>query len=88
MQLKLLFLSLATAVIAIPSAADDSILEARAPPTKWEAKGGCKTDWGGRCLNQCKSEARSMGQTCRIGSNIWKSDCWLGWSVCTCYCKR
>lgn len=67
--------------------ADDLVLEARAPPTKWQASGGCKTDWGGKCLNQCKKEAKSMGQKCKLGSNIWKDECWLGWSVCTCYCK-
>ncbi|KAJ6790055.1 hypothetical protein PWT90_03966 [Aphanocladium album] len=68
--------------------ADNLLIDARAPPTKWEAKGGCRTDWGGNCLNQCKKEAKQKGQTCKLGTHIWKSECWLGWCVCDCFCKR
>ncbi|KAG7284840.1 hypothetical protein NEMBOFW57_009455 [Staphylotrichum longicolle] len=41
---------------------DDSsaLLETRAP-TKWQAAGGCRTDWGGNCLNKCKAEAPGKG---------------------------
>lgn len=103
MQSKFLILSVAAIGMAMPSPADDgttpaveaaigtadaALIDARAPPTKWQAKGGCKTDWGGKCLNQCKKEAKDKGQTCKLGSNIWKSDCWLGWCVCDCYCSR
>lgn len=101
MQSKLLIISLAAIGMAMPSPADDTtqavtafdsvenlLIDTRAPPTKWQAKGGCKTDWGGKCLNQCKKEAKDKGQTCKIGSNIWKSDCWLGWCVCDCFCSR
>lgn len=55
---------------------------------KWNAHGGCQTDWGGRCLNKCKAEAKDKGYKCdKVSDHIWKEECWLGWSVCTCYCS-
>ncbi|KAK4038951.1 hypothetical protein C8A01DRAFT_16985 [Parachaetomium inaequale] len=68
---------------------DGNTLTSRASTKQWNAKGGCKRDWGGRCLNTCKSEARKKGYNCdRVKDQIWKEDCWLGWCVCACYCFR
>ncbi|KAG7294394.1 hypothetical protein NEMBOFW57_004465 [Staphylotrichum longicolle] len=48
---------------------------------KWNAHGGCQTDWGGRCLNKCKAEAKDKGYHCKkVSDHIWKEECWLGWS--------
>ncbi|KXX73460.1 hypothetical protein MMYC01_210017 [Madurella mycetomatis] len=89
MQLKLLLVGLVAVAAAMPSPATvdnaqgetESDISARADYRKWNASGGCKTDWGGRCLNKCKSEAKSKGYTCdKVASNIWKEECWLGWS--------
>ena len=72
---------------APPAEDDGTVIEARATHT-WTAAGGCKTDWGGKCLNTCKSEAKKKGYDCKaINDNIWKGDCWLGWSICDCGCK-
>lgn len=96
MHPKLLLVSLAAVAAAMPSPATvdnaqveaESDISARADYTRWNASGGCKTDWGGRCLNQCKSEAKSKGYSCsKVLSNIWKEECWLGWSVCACVCR-
>lgn len=67
---------------------DGPILNTRAEYKEWNASGGCKTDWAGRCQSTCKKEAKAKGYSCdKITSNIWKEDCWLGWSVCDCVCK-
>ncbi|RYP57607.1 hypothetical protein DL769_009385 [Monosporascus sp. CRB-8-3] len=49
--------------------ADDSILETRAT-RKWQASGGCKTDWGGRCLNKSRGDdcVFHAGEVC--GHNV------------------
>ncbi|KAJ5619709.1 hypothetical protein N7510_003693 [Penicillium lagena] len=53
----------------------------------WQAAGGCKTNWGGRCLNTCKTEAKAKNYSCtEFKDDIWKSDCFLGWEVCDCGC--
>ncbi|EAQ84051.1 predicted protein [Chaetomium globosum CBS 148.51] len=55
--------------------ANDSGLAARAKSQKWNASGGCKTNWGGRCLNTCKKEAKKKGYSCKkVVDHIWKSD--------------
>jgi hypothetical protein len=99
MKLNLLFLALATAVAAAPgpetpavdantntnadSAGDVSILATR----KWQANGGCKTDWSQRCHEQCVGEAQKKGYSCTdLDSDITGSNCFIGWSTCECTC--
>ncbi|KAL2147993.1 hypothetical protein VTI28DRAFT_49 [Corynascus sepedonium] len=56
---------------------------------KWQAKGGCKTDWAGRCKTQCMGEAMQKGYKCgrnAIDSDISSSHCIPGWNVCECTC--
>ncbi|KAL2130908.1 hypothetical protein VTI74DRAFT_5792 [Chaetomium olivicolor] len=41
---------------------------------KWQAKGGCKTDWAGRCNAQCRGEAQQKGYKCKdVDSDITSS---------------
>lgn len=93
MQFKLAaILALATAVAALPAAENSqpadgndgvSILATR----KWQASGGCKTDWAGRCNAQCIGEASQKGYKCKdIDSDITGSNCFIGWSTCECTC--
>ncbi|KAF9584505.1 hypothetical protein BGW38_006209 [Lunasporangiospora selenospora] len=54
----------------------------------WTASGGCKTDWAGRCNNQCIGEA-SKKPACngkKTFSGIESSNCVWGWNICKCQC--
>lgn len=53
----------------------------------WQASGGCKTDWAGRCDSQCVGEATKKGWVCKeIDSDITSSGCFVGWNTCECTC--
>ncbi|KAH6649542.1 hypothetical protein F5144DRAFT_478364 [Chaetomium tenue] len=92
MKFTLLLTTLITAVAAAPApapaaeaaeAGDVSILATK----KWEASGGCKNDWAGRCNAQCIGEAKQKKYKCStIDSNITGSNCFIGWSTCKCTC--
>lgn len=98
MQLKFLLglLTAATAAVALP-AADNQAADAVAAPAddvsvlamrEWQASGGCKTDWAGRCNAQCIGEAKQKGYKCKnIDSTISSNGgCVWGWNTCECTC--
>ncbi|KAK4031397.1 hypothetical protein C8A01DRAFT_21369 [Parachaetomium inaequale] len=103
MKFNLLFLALATAVAAAPAPeppADTNAVEANTATAseaggdvsilatkKWQASGGCKTDWAGRCNAQCIGEAKQKGYNCKnVDSDITSSGCFVGWNTCECTC--
>lgn len=61
-------LTITTAVIAVPTDAEGSVLVARkCPGTRYHWQGGgCEFKWGGECLNRCKNAAAGKG--CCAGS--------------------
>ncbi|KAH7557907.1 hypothetical protein BM1_05179 [Bipolaris maydis] len=61
-------------------------IEARAI-ARWNASGGCLTNWSGRCNAACKAEA--AGHKCKgsIGSSIDGAGCGLFKSYCKCSCE-
>jgi len=58
--------------------------------SNWDASGGCKANWSGRCQAKCDEEAGAheyCGGT--ITSNVsWLFNCVPGWKVCHCHCWR
>ncbi|OAL04502.1 hypothetical protein IQ06DRAFT_290588 [Phaeosphaeriaceae sp. SRC1lsM3a] len=66
---------------------EDKALEARAI-TRWNASGGCLTNWGGRCNAACKAEAAGRGCRGSLGSSIDGADCTNPFkSTCRCSCE-
>jgi hypothetical protein len=61
-------------------------LEARGL-ARWNASGGCLTNWSGRCNAACKAEA--AGHSCKrsIGSSIDGDGCSVFKSYCKCSCE-
>lgn len=81
-------LALITTVVALPAPdaaaapADDVTILAT---HKWQAVGGCKTDWNIRCHQQCIGEAKTKGFTCtNVDSDITSQGCFVGWNTCEC----
>ncbi|EUC39560.1 hypothetical protein COCMIDRAFT_111230, partial [Bipolaris oryzae ATCC 44560] len=54
---------------------------------RWNASGGCLTNWSGRCNAACKAEA--AGHRCKgsISSSIDGAGCGLFKSNCNCSCE-
>lgn len=93
MQIKTLAVVLTTIVgLAAAAPAPEPEIDARGEidvraKKSWTAKGGCKTDWAGRCGAQCIGEG--LGKGCKkadIDSGIESSHCVWGWNICRCRC--
>ncbi|KAF2274087.1 uncharacterized protein EI97DRAFT_460482 [Westerdykella ornata] len=56
---------------------------------RWNASGGCRTDWSGRCNAACRSEAYNKGcKAGTVGSAIDGGDCTNPFkSHCKCHCE-
>ncbi|KAF7502807.1 hypothetical protein GJ744_005044 [Endocarpon pusillum] len=91
--LALLTTLLVTTTTAVPADFESPALdlEKRACKNveKWEASGGCKTSWAGRCTTACKGEGWDRGccQGTVVGT-ISSSHCFVGWNVCKCNCNK
>ncbi|KAH7111821.1 hypothetical protein B0J11DRAFT_191030 [Dendryphion nanum] len=98
MQLKaivtLFALTLSACVSAIPAAAPNEDVEARATRLNWTARRDgeqCRIDWSGVCYEHCVTDGTSPSRRCTrstIKSDIKRDDCGIFESKCKCTCTR